>query len=105
MWRERKGASAGTQAKSIGVLPKMMDSRQKAWLDAPMARLVSLPAAERLGALVTVLDHVRTQGPATRSSLIAETGLTPAVVPQRGAELGDYGLLVDDALAPSTGGR
>jgi glucokinase-like ROK family protein len=82
-----------------------MDSRPKTWFNAAMARLASLPAEERLGALVTVLDHVRTHGPATRASLIAETGLTRSVVTQRVGELVDYGLLVEGDLAPSTGGR
>src|SRR4029079_5182529 len=72
---------------------------------APMARLASLPAEERLGALVTVLDHVRTHGPATRASLVDETGLTRSVVAQRVAELVDAGLVEEGALARSTGGR
>ena len=45
-----------------------------------MARSTALPAEERLGALVTVLDYVRTHGAATRPTLVDATGLSRAVV-------------------------
>src|SRR5580765_8029703 len=70
-----------------------------------MARSALLPAEERLGALVSVLDCVRTHGAATRPTLVAATGLSRAVVTQRVVELVDYGLLVEGDLAPSMGGR
>jgi glucokinase-like ROK family protein len=70
-----------------------------------MSRSVLLPAEERLGALITVLDYVRTHGAATRPTLVETTGLSRAVVTQRVVELLDYGLLVEGELAPSMGGR
>ena len=39
-----------------------------------MARTTALPAEERLGALVTVLDYVRTHGAAKRPTLVEATG-------------------------------
>src|SRR4051794_394640 len=70
-----------------------------------MPRSASLPAEDRLGALVTVLDHVRRRGPSTRSALVDETGLSRAIVAQRVAELVDIGLVEEGGLARSTGGR
>jgi glucokinase-like ROK family protein len=63
------------------------------------------PAEDRLQGIVSVLDHVRTHGSATRAALVRATGLTRAVVTQRVADLIDYGLVVDGDLGPSTGGR
>jgi glucokinase-like ROK family protein len=63
------------------------------------------PAEDRLEGLVTVLDHVRSHGSATRAGLVHATGLSRAVVTQRVGELIDYGVLVDGDLGPSTGGR
>jgi len=63
------------------------------------------PAEDRLNATVTVLDHVRTHGSASRAGLVHATGLSRAVVTQRVGELIDYGVLADGNLGPSTGGR
>jgi glucokinase-like ROK family protein len=69
-----------------------------------MTRTIS-PAEDRLQGLVTVLDHVRSHGCATRASLVHATGLSRAVVTQRVGDLIDYGVLADGDLGPSTGGR
>ena len=69
-----------------------------------MQRTVA-PAEDRLNAIVTVLDHVRTHGSASRAGLVHATGLSRAVVTQRVGELIDYGVLADGNLGPSTGGR
>jgi len=69
-----------------------------------MTRTIA-PAEDRLQGLVTVLDHVRSHGSATRASLVHATGLSRAVVTQRVVELIDYGVLADGDLGPSTGGR
>jgi glucokinase-like ROK family protein len=62
-------------------------------------------ADDRLEAIVTVLDHVRTHGSASRAGLVHATGLSRAVVTQRVGELIDYGVLAEGDLGPSTGGR
>jgi glucokinase-like ROK family protein len=59
----------------------------------------------QLDALVAVLNHVRERGIRSRSEIIRSTGLTRAVVAQRVSELLARGLLVEDSLGPSTGGR
>jgi glucokinase-like ROK family protein len=63
------------------------------------------PVDDRLQGMVSVLDHVRAHGSATRAALVHATGLSRAVVTQRVADLVDYGMLVDGDLGPSTGGR
>jgi glucokinase-like ROK family protein len=65
----------------------------------------SMPTDESLKGLATVLDVVRRHGATTRTRLIDATGLSRAVVSQRVAELVEYGLLTEDGLGPSTGGR
>jgi glucokinase-like ROK family protein len=70
-----------------------------------MATPAALQAEERLGALVSVLDVVRTKGAASRGHLSDATGLGRSVVAQRVAELAERGLLAEDAFGPSTGGR
>jgi glucokinase-like ROK family protein len=62
-------------------------------------------ADDRLKGIVTVLDHVRTHGSASRAGLVHATGLSRAVVTQRVGELIDYGVLAEGDLGPSTGGR
>ena len=69
-----------------------------------MKRTVA-PAEDRLKAIVTVLDHVRSHGPSSRAALVHATGLSRAVVTQRVADLIRYGVLADGDLGPSTGGR
>jgi glucokinase-like ROK family protein len=59
----------------------------------------------QLDALVAVLNHLREGGLRSRSDIVRSTGLTRAVVAQRVSELLARGLLVEDSLGPSTGGR
>ena len=70
-----------------------------------MARAASAESREFTRHLVAVLDYVRAHGPCTRSSLVAGTGLSRAVVTQRVAALLEYGLLIEAGRGPSTGGR
>ena len=58
-----------------------------------------------LDALVTVLDEVRLGRSASRSELVARTGLGRAIVAQRIGELIERGLVDEGNLGPSTGGR
>ena len=58
-----------------------------------------------LDALVTVLDEVRHGRSASRSELVARTGLGRAIVAQRIGELIERGLVDEGDLGPSTGGR
>ncbi|WP_409329103.1 ROK family protein [Trujillonella humicola] len=60
---------------------------------------------DHLDTLVTVLDLLRTGAARTRPELGRISGLGRAVVTQRIGELLESGLVVDGALAPSTGGR
>jgi glucokinase-like ROK family protein len=62
-------------------------------------------ADARIGSFVSVLDALRTGGPAARSELVGATGLNRAAVSQRVDELLAYGLLADGDRGPSTGGR
>ena len=55
--------------------------------------------------LVAVLDHVRSHGESSRAGLVEATGLGRSVVTQRVDSLLEYGLLAEDKLGPSTGGR
>jgi glucokinase-like ROK family protein len=55
--------------------------------------------------LVTVLDLVRFGHAHTRPELVQHSGLGRAVVSQQLSYLADLGLVVEGALAPSTGGR
>ena len=52
-----------------------------------------------------MLDHVRMHGESSRARLVEATGLGRSVVTQRVDSLLDYGLLAEDGLGPSTGGR
>jgi glucokinase-like ROK family protein len=54
---------------------------------------------------VAVLDYVRRQGAATRAELVEATGLSRALVGRRLDELAAHGLVVEDGVGPSTGGR
>ncbi|HEX5147751.1 MAG TPA: ROK family protein [Candidatus Limnocylindrales bacterium] len=60
---------------------------------------------ESLDALVIVLDEVRFGRSASRSELVARTGLGRAVVAQRIGELIERGLIAEGDVGPSTGGR
>ncbi|HYH92426.1 MAG TPA: ROK family protein [Candidatus Saccharimonadales bacterium] len=60
---------------------------------------------EVLDALVSVLDDVRHGRSRSRSELVARTGLGRAIVARRVQELIDRGLVVEDEVGPSTGGR
>ena len=60
---------------------------------------------EALDALVSILDEIRQARSRSRAELVARTGLSRGVVAQRVAELIDLGLVVDDEIGPSTGGR
>jgi glucokinase-like ROK family protein len=60
---------------------------------------------EALDALVTVLDEVRLGRSASRSELVARTGLGRAIVAQRIGELIERGLVEEGDVGPSTGGR
>jgi glucokinase-like ROK family protein len=56
-------------------------------------------------ALAMILDEVRSGGSRSRSELVARTGLTRGVVAQRVGELIELGLVVENEVGPSTGGR
>ena len=60
---------------------------------------------ESLDALVSILDEIRQARSRSRAELVTRTGLSRGVVAQRVAELIELGLVVDDELGPSTGGR
>ena len=55
--------------------------------------------------LVAVLDHVRAHGASSRAELAQATGLGRSVLTQRVDALLDYGLLAEDGVGVSTGGR
>jgi glucokinase-like ROK family protein len=55
--------------------------------------------------LVAVLDHVRAHGASSRAELAQATGLGRSVLTQRVEALLDYGLLAEDGVGVSTGGR
>ena len=52
-----------------------------------------------------ILNEVRSGGSRSRSELVTRTGLTRGVVTQRIGELIDIGLVVENEVGPSTGGR
>ncbi len=56
-------------------------------------------------AMVMILDEVRSSGSRSRSELVTRTGLTRGIVAQRVGELIDLGLVVENEVGPSTGGR
>jgi glucokinase-like ROK family protein len=60
---------------------------------------------ESLDALVSILDEIRQARSRSRAELVARTGLSRGVVAQRVSELIELGLVVDDEIGPSTGGR
>ena len=60
---------------------------------------------EALDALVSILDEIRQARSRSRAELVARTGLSRGIVAQRVAELIELGLVVDDEIGPSTGGR
>ncbi|HSO29835.1 MAG TPA: ROK family protein [Candidatus Sulfomarinibacteraceae bacterium] len=71
-----------------------------------------VPEAERsplpdeiLDALVAVLDEIRLGRSSSRSEIVARTGLGRAIVARRVGELIDRGLVTEDEIGPSTGGR
>jgi len=55
--------------------------------------------------LVEILDYIRRHGPCTRAALAEALGLSRAVITQRLAALSGYGLIAEDGVGPSTGGR
>ena len=55
--------------------------------------------------LVAVLDHVRAHGASSRAELAQATGLGRSVLTQRVDALLDHGLLAEDGVGVSTGGR
>jgi glucokinase-like ROK family protein len=60
---------------------------------------------EALDALVSILDEIRLARSRSRAELVARTGLSRGIVAQRVAELIELGLVIDDEVGPSTGGR
>ena len=60
---------------------------------------------EALDALVSILDEIRQARSRSRAELVTRTGLSRGIVAQRVAELIELGLVVDDEIGPSTGGR
>ncbi len=71
---------------------------------APTTSFGPIPE-ESLEALVIVLDEVRFGRSASRSELVARTGLGRATVAQRIGELIERGLVAEGDVGPSTGGR
>ena len=71
---------------------------------ASLDRPVAVPD-EILDALVAVLDVVRHESASTRPEIIRRTGLGRGVIVQRVDELIGRGLLAEDGLGASTGGR
>jgi glucokinase-like ROK family protein len=67
-----------------------------------LPRVAAAPPAD---GLVDVLDHVRAHGEASRAELAAATGLGRSVLTQRVEALVGYGLLAEDRVGVSTGGR
>jgi glucokinase-like ROK family protein len=65
-----------------------------------LASLTDIPPG-----LVEILDYIRRHGPCTRGALAEEIGLSRAVITQRLAALASYGLIAEDGVGPSTGGR
>jgi glucokinase-like ROK family protein len=55
--------------------------------------------------LVEILDYFRRHGSCTRGALAEAIGLSRAVITQRLAALIHYGLIAEDGVGPSTGGR
>jgi glucokinase-like ROK family protein len=70
-----------------------------------MAERAAPIAKECPPGLVEVLDYTRRHGSCTRAELVAATGLSRALVGQRLAALEAYGLVAEDGVGPSTGGR
>jgi glucokinase-like ROK family protein len=60
---------------------------------------------EALDALVVILDEIRFGRSRSRSELVTRTGLGRAIVAQRVGELIERGLVTEDDIGPSTGGR
>jgi len=56
-------------------------------------------------ALASILNEIRSGGSRSRAELVTRTGLTRGVVAQRIGELIDLGLVVENEVGPSTGGR
>jgi glucokinase-like ROK family protein len=56
-------------------------------------------------ALAMILNDVRSGGSRSRAELVTRTGLTRGVVAQRVGELIDLGLVAENEVGPSTGGR
>ena len=55
--------------------------------------------------LVAILDHLRANGASSRAALAEATGLGRSVLTQRVDSLLEYGLLAEDRIGVSTGGR
>ena len=70
----------------------------------PPPRPVTLPD-EALDALIRVLDAIRHSAGLSRTEIAHRTGLGRAVVAQRVGELVERGLVTDEAVLPSAGGR
>ncbi|MFE9438419.1 ROK family protein [Streptomyces sp. NPDC006602] len=66
---------------------------------------MTVPAPDAAQTLCTLLDMVRTGTAVTRPALIARSGLGRKLVTQRVADLLERGLLEEEGLTPSTGGR
>ena len=66
--------------------------------------MLSLRPDER-DAMRLILDALRFDRAASRAALVEVTGLSRAVVAQRVAELIDLGLVAEEGMAPSAGGR
>src|SRR5262245_38176830 len=62
-------------------------------------------AAERIDGLIAVLEAIRVGNGVSQPQLIPHVGLGRSVVAQRVAELEAIGLVIQDGLGPSTGGR
>jgi len=70
----------------------------------PRAPLISA-VDDVVDSLATILNEIRSGGSRSRSELVTRTSLTRGVVAQRVGELIELGLVEENEVGPSTGGR
>lgn len=84
-------------------MPKNVQQRLKS-VPPTQSGSAAVPS-ENLDALVAVLDAIRRDEAHSRPDIMSRTGLGRAVVGRRVADLLDRGLVIEDGLRPSSGGR